>query len=1430
MKTRSTFLRAGLLAAYFSTWGWSGYEPGKLLAQPDALIAGNEGLLLSPAVGSLTSLPITLPTHPVGTPQAYHGEIPQRSQHIRATGDGRILFFAIDGNVYDGNGWLIADARAPGCLQCVARGVMEFVSIPVPGNCGLFYLIAAEPKSDNYNGTHLQWSVLDMNAINTRFPANASGCSKMGRILDLDLGNNPHSELATLYPQFLNFNEDYANSMFFEWYTTGIGGVAVTSFNSTLTSSHMGRLFADATGKSISPQIRVVESGNNGEHLLFLILKSRIYVYRVTDHGIYSVQPVPSKWYVQTVDDFTDTDPSTFKAFMRDADAIMTSNGVAFAMVDEALFDYPTYTNMGNIVTMRFNSNTGVLLNNSVQTHTVSNVTQPFSPYGPTTNIPGGLRGCSFRPDGQGLYVTGEFENGNQQWIPYLGHLDLLSGQATDLTNLIPTPVNLDLMRSRTYRNKTPNGSSDAVYFPLPSGIAALTNVASPITAQWQSNIFTATVSTFDPTVNYGVNYNPYYLNIGVSNDSYLTTANKAACCTFLGQTGSGVVEGLEHTGTASWSDTNNPYGNASTLTFNCDLVVKPGAKLTLNNMTVRFAPGVRVIVERGGYLDMRNTRFTSLQCPNTRWRGVEVRGTISQPQTWAAYPTNQGRMIMVYNSIIENAEVGVLLGATQTSSNVQGFSGGILNANSSSFVNCIEGVRMMRYQNFAAGNSSILLGNRSNFAGVTFKVDANYPQPYNFKHHVYMNKVSGINFSLCHFRNEWSDTFFTNMGSLDLGYGIYSMDAEFKVQGICNSNTYPCPQNNIVPSTFEGFDHAIHAMSSLTTRKFAVQNTTFLRNICGVYADGVVGFSITNNIFGVGGRNVPMTNPLETVDWAPYHRGIFSTYGYGFAIDDNRLLRQGPIKCEGIVVNNSGNHDDLVFRNFVQGMNAAYVGEGWCADELAKPLHGLQFRCNANSYNGYNIWNRLNVTGNAFIDSRQTIRTVQGELDFPAGNTFDRDDMNLPVESDLHANGNLNVVNYIGHSAGSVFDPLDIDATYFAKTIVATAPTNVCTQRTKAIGGGNIQHMAVQDLSAMIASERTVYADLRYVYDNMIDGGSTDELVVEIMDTWPAEVRDLRSKLMSKSPYLSTEALFETVSKNILPNAIVLEICLANPEATSKEGFVKWMEYEAPTPMPEYMLGVIEASWHSKTVRFYMEEAIGIHSSNMSHGTSILVQKLYADSIGDPVDSIRMVWHELRRPSARYAEANALVEQGNFTAAKDVVNLLPIEHKVKNLAEAERVRMIDLITFLEQVTSSGRNESELNTVEIQQLESAIALGQDRPGAWARNILCFYYDHCVPPVTGWDDSNPKSNRPEAPTSTIETKPSLHVFPNPAETYVTFGYKLESAPTKAFLTVKDATGRMIATIPISLIQAQVAYDPRDLAKGLYNDNFPYPTDQ
>ncbi|MBK7295979.1 MAG: hypothetical protein IPI91_04620 [Flavobacteriales bacterium] len=83
---------------------------------------------------------------------------------------------------------------------------------------------------------------------------------------------------------------------------------------------------------------------------------------------------------------------------------------------------------------------------------------------------------------------------------------------------------------------------------------------------------------------------------------------------------------------------------------------MEPGAKLTLNNMTVRFAPGVRVIVERGGYLDMRNTRFTSLQCPNTRWRGVEVRGTISQPQTWAAYPTNQGRMIMVYNSIIENA------------------------------------------------------------------------------------------------------------------------------------------------------------------------------------------------------------------------------------------------------------------------------------------------------------------------------------------------------------------------------------------------------------------------------------------------------------------------------------------------------------------------------------------------------------------------------------------------------------------------------------------------------------------------------------------------------------------------------------------------------------------------------------------------------
>jgi hypothetical protein len=139
---------------------------------------------------------------------------------------------------------------------------------------------------------------------------------------------------------------------------------------------------------------------------------------------------------------------------------------------------------------------------------------------------------------------------------------------------------------------------------------------------------------------------------------------------------------------------------------------------------------------------------------------------------------------------------------------------------------------------------------------------------------------------------------------------------------------------------------------------------------------------------------------------------------------------------------------------------------------------------------------------------------------------------------------------------------------------------------------------------------------------------------------------------------------------------------------------------------------------------------------------------------------------------------------------------------------------------FLQGVEASGRTLAELTEGEVVQLESAVAITNDRPGTWARNILCFHYGRCVPPPTGWDSGDPKSNHPQPPAVKTEQATALQAYPNPATTWVTFAYELDATPTDTWITVLDAAGRQVARLSVASKQGQLAWDPRGLASGAY----------
>ncbi|MFN3875115.1 MAG: hypothetical protein ACK4L7_04295, partial [Flavobacteriales bacterium] len=168
--------------------------------------------------------------------------------------------------------------------------------------------------------------------------------------------------------------------------------------------------------------------------------------------------------------------------------------------------------------------------------------------------------------------------------------------------------------------------------------------------------------------------------------------------------------------------------------------------------------------------------------------------------------------------------------------------------------------------------------------------------------------------------------------------------------------------------------------------------------------------------------------------------------------------------------------------------------------------------------------------------------------------------------------------------------------------------------------------------------AHKLAYGNSRYLYQQLIDGGNTDEVVTEITDAWPQDYLDLRAYLLSRSPYLSVEALMQAMEKTGFPDAIRAEVCIANPDATQKEGFIKWLEFDCSQPLPTYLINNIKESWDTKTFRTDLEASIAGHHAAMSWAAANLVAWHAFSGAANANDDMRAAWQEVRTPAARYA------------------------------------------------------------------------------------------------------------------------------------------------------------------------------------------------
>ncbi len=850
-------------------------------------------------------------------------------------------------------------------------------------------------------------------------------------------------------------------------------------------------------------------------------------------------------------------------------------------------------------------------------------------------------------------------------------------------------------------------------------------------------------------------------------------------------------------------------------------LRIQTGATLTITG-TVHCYESAKIIVEPGAKLLVDGGTLTS-QCGGF-WSGIEVHGTTTQHQYGAPTPDHQGLVVLANGAVIEHAREGVRLWEPGNWNSM----GGVIQALGTNdepvvFRNCRRAVEFVQYHNFMPGSNALddPRRNLSYFKFCQFEVTSDYRGGNDFDTHVTLWDVDGITFKGCSFANHQSNLQYSS----ELGHGITSLDATYQLLSACiNTQAIgtPCPTAEVVPSFFVGLDHGIHATNSQTTRRFEVDGATFTGNVCGVYTNGVVGAKITRNKFFMGTRNVELDG-VEDLAMFPHHRGVYTYNSFGFAIDDNEAtMGNNPITtAEAYVVGYSQDHNDLVWRNRALGVENAYVGEGICADPGNKSTIGLRFYCNQNDGNGTDMWNRR--IDDPLLQPEwplHTIRTIQGATYRPAGNTFDRD-TDPPAESDLHYNGTDNVVNYFHHSPNTAYHPIDNDPVYFTTTEATSVPHQLCESKVVVLvedQWGDDVKLGV--LGGYLEDEKLAYGNTRYLYEQLLDGGNTDAVVQQIISTWPQDAWQLREDLLAASPFLSIEVLRRLVEEAILPEAMVAEICIANPEATQRDGFLAWMQEESGHPLPTYMAELIVASWEERTYRFTLEEDMATHHAEMTQAANAMVQILQGDTVGEPVDSLRAVWGRIRTPAARYAEVLLLLQQDNYVDATTMSEAIATEYVLRSAwQQAEQARMVDFVGFLGAIHGDGRNAAQLTTSEQLALEGIIADAHDRPASWAQNLLCFFYQRCRAPLSGADGATHRAML-SSEGSRQAPKPALLLRPNPATTWVAIDHHLSGAVKNASLVIRDITGRVVERLVVRSAEAQTIWDVRNVQQGTY----------
>jgi len=828
------------------------------------------------------------------------------------------------------------------------------------------------------------------------------------------------------------------------------------------------------------------------------------------------------------------------------------------------------------------------------------------------------------------------------------------------------------------------------------------------------------------------------------------------------------------------------------------DIIIESGVTLTISNCTISMFEQRKIIVKPGAKLILNGATLTST-C-NFMWQGIEVWGDYHEPQYTINGQCAQGTVI-INNSLIENANNIALWHPGDYYS-----SGGIIKATGSTFKNNRRSAEFISYHNFNPNPPSHpQTSNLSYFTDCSFITDNSFLPNGKFYAHISMWDVEGVKINGCSFSNAKNYA-----SSINRGYGIYTINAGYRVGSYCSSSTSPCPSGNLIRSSFQGLYAGIYALSSGSPNTVYVTHADFTDNSYGVRLSAVNNATVIQSAFDIGTNSICPNFTgigLEMNNCTGYviEQNTFTHTTLGNPGDEYLGIRVIGQILESEVVYNQ------IYNNSFQGVTVANQAEGVNLNQYNNT--GLYYTCNENSDNVYD-----------FYTTDVGIAKFQGTHSEPAGNTFSKH--TIPLYSDFNNQAQY-TVNYRYYNGDTYQHPENV-----YNVITGSAPhVNGCPDHF-GNNGGAIDKLTREQIDALrqeYSDNTTAYNNKLALFESLEDGGNPSELAAEIAACTPYDTAVLHSELLTISPFLSGEILRAVADRSdVFSTSTLFEILAANPDELRNEAFLTYLA-EKENPLPEYMIERLRIIAADSTDKTALQSELSYFQAGRFSALYPLIHDVLSDTVTD-FSTFRNLMEVQQSLSADYQIIDSRMHEKNDSSALALLEIIPRTYSLDSAAMVEYNYYKDLKMFQLELVNDRINIFELDSAKIAFLEDIAANSSGIAGDQAKSILAFGYDIPVIDCSHAIESPVKSKAVNPSGNLNKTyEPRVSVAPNPSDDFTVFTYKLVAGVENSMIKIIDMKNQLIKVLPISSPEGFITLDTREMPSGVYvyivgNDKF------